>query len=82
MKHKLADIAAIVVGGTPSTANPDYWNGDILWVTPKDLSLLNGAKYIYNTISHISDCMNETSSYLSVALMPKFLASVITCCTK
>ena len=62
MKHKLADIAAIVVGGTPSTANPDYWNGDILWVTPKDLSLLNGAKYIYNTISHISDCGLKNSS--------------------
>ncbi len=62
MKYKLADITTIVMGGTPSTANPNYWNGDILWVTPKDLSLLNGAKYIYDTASCISDCGLKNSS--------------------
>ena len=62
MKYKLADIATIVMGGTPSTSNPDYWNGDILWVTPKDLSLLNGGKYIYATTSHISDYGLKNSS--------------------
>lgn len=62
MKYKLADITTIVMGGTPSTANPDYWNGDILWVTPKDLSLLNGAKYIYYTNTHITDCGLKNSS--------------------
>lgn len=62
MRFKLADITTIVMGGTPSTANPDYWNGDILWVTPKDLSLLNGEKYIYATTSHISDYGLKNSS--------------------
>lgn len=25
-------------GGTPSTTNPDFWDGDFAWITPKDLS--------------------------------------------
>jgi type I restriction enzyme S subunit len=37
------DKAARVVGGaTPRTENSAYWNGDIAWATPKDLSTLDG----------------------------------------
>lgn len=32
----------IVGGGTPGTSVPEYWGGDIPWVTPKDLSSLRG----------------------------------------
>ncbi len=31
-------IAEVVGGGTPSTKNPAYWDGDIPWITPRDLS--------------------------------------------
>ena len=27
----------IVGGGTPSTSNPDYWDGDINWFTPAEI---------------------------------------------
>ncbi len=37
-KYKLGDIAKIVNGSTPSTACPDYYDGNIVWITPKDLS--------------------------------------------
>ena len=30
----------VVGGSTPSTKEPAYWNGDISWTTPKDLSSL------------------------------------------
>ena len=30
----------VVGGSTPSTAEPSFWNGDINWATPKDLSSL------------------------------------------
>ena len=36
--YKLAEVAEIVGGGTPSTTNSDYWGGDIPWLTPRDLS--------------------------------------------
>lgn len=34
----LWDITQIVSGSTPSTKEPSYWDGDIPWITPKDLS--------------------------------------------
>ena len=62
MKYNLKEISEIVCGGTPSTCNPTYWNGSILWVTPKDLSLLNGAKYIQTTAQTISQDGIKNSS--------------------
>lgn len=36
-KRKLSDVADIVGGGTPSTMNPDYWDGDIDWYAPAEI---------------------------------------------
>ncbi len=36
----IGECADIVGGGTPSTAEDKFWNGDIAWVTPKDMSKL------------------------------------------
>ena len=33
----LSEVCEIVNGGTPKTGVEDYWDGDILWITPKDL---------------------------------------------
>jgi type I restriction enzyme S subunit len=41
-------------GGTPSTKVPEYWGGDILWVTPTDLSGLS-APYLRETAKTITD---------------------------
>ncbi|MDB4920644.1 restriction endonuclease subunit S [Mucilaginibacter sp.] len=37
-KSKLGEVVEVKGGGTPSTSNNDYWNGNIFWTTPKDLS--------------------------------------------
>lgn len=37
-KIKLNDVCEVIGGGTPSTKNYDFWNGNIPWLTPKDLS--------------------------------------------
>jgi type I restriction enzyme, S subunit len=34
----LGDVAEIISGSTPSTSVTEYWDGDIPWITPKDLS--------------------------------------------
>ena len=36
----LSDIGRIVGGATPSTKNPDFYDGDIVWITPKDCKCL------------------------------------------
>jgi len=45
---RLDECCQIVGGATPSTSVPAYWDGDICWATPKDLSELQGA-YISDT---------------------------------
>jgi type I restriction enzyme S subunit len=37
-EYKISDIAEVIGGGTPKTSNKEYWNGDIPWLTPKDLA--------------------------------------------
>ena len=45
-KHKLGEIAKILNGSTPSTLDPENYDGDIVWATPKDLSDQK-SKYFY-----------------------------------
>ena len=40
-QYRIGDIAEIVSGATPKTKIKEYWDGDILWATPKDLGQLN-----------------------------------------
>ena len=37
-QRKLGDVANIVGGGTPSTSNNDYWDGDIDWYAPAEIA--------------------------------------------
>lgn len=53
-KIKLGDIADVVGGGTPSTKEDSFWNGNVPWLTPKDLSGYN-SRYITRGERNISD---------------------------
>jgi type I restriction enzyme S subunit len=35
---RLEEVGEIISGSTPSTYNSEYWNGEIVWITPDDLS--------------------------------------------
>ena len=37
-QRKLGKMADIVGGGTPSTSNDDYWDGDIDWYAPAEIA--------------------------------------------
>lgn len=52
-KVKLGDIAEIKNGSTPSTTESSNFGGDIVWITPKDLSNQK-SKYIYTSNSKIT----------------------------
>lgn len=49
----IGEIAEVVSGATPSTTVKEYWDGDVPWVTPKDLSSLGGSE-ISNTARSIT----------------------------
>ena len=38
---KIGDVCESIGGGTPSTSEPSYWNGNIKWVTPTDVTSKN-----------------------------------------
>jgi type I restriction enzyme, S subunit len=38
----LGDLADVIGGGTPSTSVPEYWDGDIVWLTPTEITSLDG----------------------------------------
>lgn len=46
--QKIKEIGEVISGSTPKTENKEYWDGDIFWVTPKELGQLKG-KYLDNT---------------------------------
>ncbi|MEJ7678839.1 MAG: restriction endonuclease subunit S [Segetibacter sp.] len=33
----LSDITEVIGGGTPKTEVKEYWNGDVVWLSPVDL---------------------------------------------
>ena len=37
-QRKLGDVADVVGGGTPSTGNQSYWDGDIDWYAPAEIA--------------------------------------------
>lgn len=56
-----ADVARISGGGTPSTKNPSYWNGDVSWATPTDVTGLSGP-YLEETERTITDAGLQNSA--------------------
>lgn len=40
-EYRISDIGQVIGGGTPSTSIDEYWNGNIPWISPKDLTNYN-----------------------------------------
>lgn len=38
VKRKLGDIGEVITGGTPPTEIKEFWNGEIPWITPTDIT--------------------------------------------
>ncbi|MEM6260802.1 MAG: restriction endonuclease subunit S [Planctomycetota bacterium] len=63
---EIGDLGSVRSGGTPKTAVPEYWNDDVAWITPADLSGYS-AMYIQRGRKSISREGLEASS---AQLMP------------
>jgi restriction endonuclease S subunit len=63
-------IISIIGGGTPSTSNLDFWNGNMPWASVKDLN----TKYLLDTKDKITELAIKSSS---TNLIPK--GNIIVC---
>jgi len=59
---RLGELAGIRSGGTPSTTEPRFWDGDVPWCTPTDITALNGHKYLSETSRKITEQGLKSSS--------------------
>lgn len=50
----IGEVCEVVSGATPKTSKREFWNGNIPWVTPKDLSQL-GQKHLSDSQRHITE---------------------------
>jgi type I restriction enzyme, S subunit len=57
----LKNIGKVISGGTPDTSNSDYWDGEIPWCTPSEITILDN-RYIHNTERKLSDKGLKSSS--------------------
>lgn len=71
----LENLAQIVSGGTPSTAVPSYWDGEIPWCTPTDITSFGGI-FLTETARTISE---EGLRSSSATLLP---AGTLLLCTR
>jgi len=69
----VGNLGEIYSGGTPSTSNEKYWNGDIDWITPTDITKQNSV-YINSSVRKIS---SEGLKNSSAKLVPK--GSLLVC---
>lgn len=59
--HELASVASIVGGGTPSTTNPEYWDGEINWYSPTEIGSETYAKSSARKITELGLAKSSAS---------------------
>lgn len=88
--HKLANVARLESGHTPSRARPDWWDGDVSWISLTEIRALDGqwvegtrlrtnAAGIANSAARIlprgTVCYSRTASVGFVAIMARPMAT-------
>lgn len=53
VETSLGEVAEVVGGGTPSTTNPAFWDGEIIWLTPTEVTALDG-KVVSDSVRKIT----------------------------
>ena len=64
MAMALGDVATVVGGGTPKRSEPAFWDGNVPWATPTDVTGLSG-----RTISHTAASITEAGLVSSSATL-------------
>lgn len=57
----MGDVCQSIGGGTPSTSRPEYWGGEVIWVTPTDVTR-NDCLVLLDSEKKITDAGLSNSS--------------------
>ena len=61
----IGKFTQIILGSTPNSKEPSYWDGDIKWITPAEMK--EESYYIYDTNRHITE---DGAKSANLTLMP------------
>lgn len=50
---RLGDVCEVVSGSTPKSNIPEYWDGELKWITPAELN--DDSYVVYDSVRHITD---------------------------
>lgn len=64
-RKELRHIFEVISGSTPASGNAAYWDGDILWATPEDISSLDGY-WLRDTYRKITLAGHESCGTITV----------------
>ena len=67
VETKISKTGKVVSGGTPDTDNKDFWDGNINWITPTDVTALVN-RFVYKTARTITTLGVANSS---ATILPK-----------
>lgn len=48
---KICEVGSVIGGTTPSTQNPNFWGGDVCWISRAEL---HGERYLYDSVKKIT----------------------------
>ena len=68
---KLSSVVEIISGGTPDTKVPEYWGGDIPWLSVADFN--NGNRFVKTAEKHITQKGLENSNARFLNVGDKYL---------
>lgn len=64
-EKKLGEVCVVVGGGTPKTKIPEYWDGEIVWLSPTDLPPIGEISSVSDSRKKITDAgLNKSSAKL------------------
>jgi type I restriction enzyme, S subunit len=67
-KSRLGEICEVFGGTTPSTSKSEYWNGNIVWLSPSDLPEIGRIVSVKDSSRKISELAVKNSS---LTILPK-----------
>lgn len=71
-EKRIKEVGEVIGGTTPSTSNPQFWGGDVCWISPAEL---HGEHYLYDSVKKITTEAVEAKSLKELPIGTVILSS-------